>query len=221
MKTSACGTADRPAAILLLGPTGAGKTPLGDRLEDQGIRGRRLQHFDFGANLRRIAAFSSSMTSGYTTAELSIIRNSLATGALLEDEHFPLARKVLENFLARRKLKPGDAVVLNGFPRHAGQAMRLDRLVDIRLVVVLRAALRVLQDRIRVDADGDRAGRVDDSPAEISRKLDLFERRTLPLVAFYASRGVRVVTLRVTRSSRAAGLAAALSKRLRRPSAVF
>lgn len=141
MKTPASGTADRPAAILLLGPTGAGKTPLGDRLEDRGIRGRRLLHFDFGATLRRIAALSSSAASGYTTAELGIIRNSLATGALLEDEHFPLARKVLESFLARRRFKPGDAVVLNGFPRHAGQAMLLEPLLDVRLVVVLRAAL--------------------------------------------------------------------------------
>jgi adenylate kinase len=221
MKTPALGMADRAAAILLLGPTGSGKTPVGDRLEDQGLRGRRLLHFDFGANLRRIAALSSSVASGYTAAELGIIRNSLATGALLEDEHFPLAWKVLERFLARRRFKPGDAVILNGFPRHAGQAKLLDPLVDVRLVVVLRATLPVLQDRIRVDPDGDRAGRIDDSPAEIGRKLALFEHRTLPLVKFYTARGVKVVTLRVTGSSRAAGLAEALNKRLRRPLAVF
>ncbi len=44
-----------PKAILLLGPTGSGKTPLGQALEKKGLAGRRCVHFDFGANLREIA----------------------------------------------------------------------------------------------------------------------------------------------------------------------
>jgi hypothetical protein len=43
-------------ALLLLGPTGAGKTPLGDWLEAHGLWGRPCHHFDFGANLRAVVA---------------------------------------------------------------------------------------------------------------------------------------------------------------------
>ena len=42
-------------AILLLGPTGSGKSPLGDELEANGLNGRRCLHFDFGRRLRRAA----------------------------------------------------------------------------------------------------------------------------------------------------------------------
>ncbi len=42
-------------SILLLGPTGAGKSPLGNQMEQNGIRGKRCFHFDFGHELRSIA----------------------------------------------------------------------------------------------------------------------------------------------------------------------
>jgi adenylate kinase family enzyme len=45
-----------PKAILLLGPTGSGKTPLGQVLEERGLWGHTCMHFDFGANLREIVA---------------------------------------------------------------------------------------------------------------------------------------------------------------------
>ena len=47
-------------AVLLLGPTGAGKSPLGDWLEARGLWGRPCHHFDFGANLRAIVAAGPS-----------------------------------------------------------------------------------------------------------------------------------------------------------------
>ena len=43
----------RPSAILLLGPTGSGKTPLGELMERRGFGGRRCRHFDLGDRLRR------------------------------------------------------------------------------------------------------------------------------------------------------------------------
>jgi len=36
-------------AILLIGPTGSGKTPLGDWLQAYGFCGHRCHRFDFGA----------------------------------------------------------------------------------------------------------------------------------------------------------------------------
>ena len=47
-------------AILLLGPTAAGKTPLGQLFADRGLWGRPCVHFDFGENLRRIADSGSA-----------------------------------------------------------------------------------------------------------------------------------------------------------------
>lgn len=44
----------RTPAVLLLGSTGSGKTPLGDLIERRGLRGVRCLHFDFGVNLRKI-----------------------------------------------------------------------------------------------------------------------------------------------------------------------
>ncbi len=46
----------RPPALLLLGPTGLGKTPLGLLLEARGLAGHRCVHFDFGDNLRQAVA---------------------------------------------------------------------------------------------------------------------------------------------------------------------
>ncbi|MDW7761659.1 MAG: hypothetical protein SCM96_13625 [Acidobacteriota bacterium] len=42
-------------AVLILGPTGSGKTPLGRELETRGHAGRRCRHFDFGAEMRALA----------------------------------------------------------------------------------------------------------------------------------------------------------------------
>ncbi len=50
----------RNAAILLLGPTGTGKTPLGNVLAVRGWRGLPCLHFDFGANLRELVARNQS-----------------------------------------------------------------------------------------------------------------------------------------------------------------
>ena len=46
----------RPRALLLLGPTGSSKTPLGQLIEQRGLWQTRCLHFDFGANLRQIVA---------------------------------------------------------------------------------------------------------------------------------------------------------------------
>jgi adenylate kinase len=76
-------------ALLLLGPTGSGKSPLGDRLEARGLWSVRCAHFDFGANLRAEAADFGNIKAGdadpgeFTSAERAAILNSLATGALL------------------------------------------------------------------------------------------------------------------------------------------
>lgn len=175
----------KPEAILLLGPTGSGKTPLGQALEKKGYEGRRCAHFDFGANLREIAALKRPPR-GFTERDMSIIRDSLRTGALLENENFPIAVKVLERFRKKRRMRPGDLLILNGLPRHAGQAADMERIVKVVKVICLEATLKEVRERIRRNAGGDRSGREDDSDAEIARKYADYKKRTKPLLTYYS-----------------------------------
>jgi len=202
------------SAILLLGPTGAGKTPLGEWLERTGLWGRRCFHFDFGANLRQAAEQGSGVL---TDRELKIVRDSLKTGALLENENFPIAGKILRGFAEARGVKADDLVVLNGMPRHAGQAEDVDRIVDLQAVVVLECGAEVVRERIRVNAGGDRAGRADDSPAAVREKLRIFAERTRPLLDHYRAKRVRVQTVRVGLTTGPAEIVTLIEKRPGRP----
>ncbi len=123
---------------------------------------------------------------------MAVIRDSLATGALLEDENFPIAEKIMERFRRKRRMGNNDILVLNGLPRHEGQAADLERTVRVTTVVYLDSSLDVIQERIRRDTGGDRLGRRDDSPEEIKKKYAIFRDRTRPLLAYYWSRGAKV-----------------------------
>ena len=177
------------SAILLLGPTGSGKTPLGQCLERKGLWGRQCLHFDFGENLRRVAA-GAFRPERLTEADIAVVRRALQTGALLEDRHFHIAREILLSFVEVRVAGPADLIVLNGLPRHAGQAKEVDAIVNVRMVVHLDCAPRVVFERLRLNAGGDRAGRADDSAEAVRRKIATFNLRTAPLLDHYAAVGV-------------------------------
>ena len=202
----------RHSALLLLGPTGSGKTPLGDYLEKRGLWGRRCFHFDFGANLRR-AAGEEAGSSALTEGELKIVHESLATGALLENENFPIAEKILRRFAEARGAGEGDLLALNGLPRHVGQAEDVDGIVDMRAVVVLACDAETARERIRANAGGDREGRADDSPEAVAKKLGIFEERTRPLLDHYRAKRVRVITVPVGAATTAEEAARLLEER--------
>ncbi len=189
----AAGAPRRPRdAVLLLGPTGSGKTPLGRSLRARGLSGRRVLHFDFGERLRRAAA-DPGAAPALSAAERGVVLRVLAEGALLEDGEFSIAEKILGDFLAEASPGEGALLVLNGLPRDTGQAERLADRIAIRAVVVLEATAATLLKRIRLDAGGDRAGRDDDTSSGIRAKLEIFASRTLPLVAHYENRGAAVL----------------------------
>ncbi len=190
-------------SILLLGPTGAGKTPLGAEIERRGLSGRRAVHLDFGALLRSIAA-GSRPPFGLTAGEVGAIRASLASGALFEDRDLPLIAKIVKGFVEDMCVGIDDLLVLNGLPRHPRQAEGLAGLVAVEAVVVLDGDADVIRKRLRLDPEGDRSGRSDGSPEAVARRLADYRSRTLPLSDHYRRLGVPVHAVEVTATTTAA-----------------
>lgn len=186
-------------AWLLLGPTGAGKTPLGEALAARSDG--RVLHFDFGAGLRAVDAERLAVP-GLSAEGRAIVRDVLARGALLADSQWFVAEAILSAFLAR----PCDRVVLNGLPRHVAQAVAMEPRVDVRRVLVLECDAATVRERLARDTGGDRAGRIDDGSAAVERRLALYRARTQPLIAHYRARGVPVAALPVGADTTAADL---------------
>lgn len=182
-------------SILLIGPTGSGKTPLGEEMERRGLIGRPCVHFDFGANLR--AAAGEEGDHGLTAPERAAIRASLETGALFEDRDMPMIVKILSRFAETRNVAPDALLVLNGLPRHRRQAEALAAIVDVERVVALEADATVIRERLKRDPGRDRAGRADDDPAAVAQRLDTFRERTAPLLDYYRESGVSITTIAV------------------------
>jgi adenylate kinase family enzyme len=178
-------------SILLLGATGTGKTPLGDCLAERGLWGRRCAHFDFGASLRAVDSGEIDGV-GLSDREREVVSDVLHRGVLLENEQFGIAEKILRRFLADRGVRDGDVVVLNGLPRHVDQALDVDRILDVCGVVFLSCEPETVMRRIRSNAGGDRAARVDDDVESVRRRLADFDARTRPLLDQYRAKGVRI-----------------------------
>jgi len=197
-------------AWILLGPTGSGKTPLGTQLEERGYQGANCVHFDFGESLREVAA-RGEPDAVVSAKDIEFIRSVLDAGALLEDKDFPLAERLLISFLRRRNARPDTLVVMNGLPRHVGQAQALNAILEVRRVVVLQCSAEVVHARIVSNAGGDRAAREDDDVGAIGRKLEIYAFRTAPLVEFFQRQGIDTVELQVTPTMTAEQMHALLS----------
>ncbi len=189
-------------SMLLIGPTGAGKTPLGDLMEERGYGGGRCFHFDFGHQLRTFASCETP-PEGFTDKEIAFIRGVLEEGLLLENEHFHIAEKILLLFLDQRGFGDGDTLVLNGLPRHVGQAKDVDRIARVRGLILLECSSEVVHKRIVANTGGDREGRADDDIALVGKKLEIFRKRTAPLVEHYTKAGGRVLRVKVGPASTA------------------
>ena len=187
------------SAILLLGPTGAGKSPLGDFLEKHGFLGKRCFHFDFGANLRATA--SGEYSEFLSREDIDYIKNVLKESFLLENETFYIAAGLVRAFIQRGQITPADLIVLNGLPRHVGQADDVAKLLQVRSVVFLDCDSDVVMARIKANSGGDRTGRTDDSIVEIEKKIKIFRDRTVHLLDYYRSHGVQVERISIEKDT--------------------
>ncbi|MDP6543200.1 MAG: nucleoside monophosphate kinase [Phycisphaerae bacterium] len=186
-------------AIVLIGPTGSGKSPLGQLLANRGLWGRRCVHFDFGATLRQIAAGWEQ--GDFNQSEIRFVRNVLETGALLEDSDFHIALRALQAELTAQDADEDCLIALNGLPRHVGQARDLHTAANVSTVVVLHCSPEVVSRRIATNSGGDRTGRRDDNLDAIAKRLEIFAQRTKPLADFYRDSGRAVYTIEVTETT--------------------
>lgn len=185
-------------AIILLGPTGSGKSPLGDHIARAGIFNRKSVHLDFGAELRGIAARSLS---SLTASEHIFIKGVLERGLLLENEHFALAEKIIRRFLDRTGFDANTILVLNGIPRHTGQARDIDRIATIHAVIALDCCSDDVFCRLRENVGGDRTERIDDHDILVAEKLRIYRERTEPLIDHYIHAGSTVYRLDMSSST--------------------
>ncbi len=183
-------------AVLLLGPTGSGKTPLGEYLERRGLWGTPCVHFDFGACLREAVA-GNQAGEALSREEIVLLREVLETGALLEGPQIGIAQRLIRSFLEAGKVERGTWLVLNGLPRHVGQAKALETVLNVQVVVNLDCSEQTVFERIRRNSGGDRAERADDDPSAVARRLDTFRHRTAPLLSYYGARTARVLQVAV------------------------
>jgi adenylate kinase family enzyme len=184
-------------SILLLGPTGVGKSPLGDAIARNGLFGRNCHHLDFGSELRN-AVSDGKRSASYSPEELDFIHGVLERGLLLENEHFVLAEKTIALFLQRKGLSQAHILVLNGIPRHGGQARDIERIAHVHALIVLDCVAEDVFCRIRDNVGGDRTERVDDNVELIGKKLALFRSRTAPLIDHYEKLGRMIYRLGVS-----------------------
>jgi adenylate kinase len=188
--------------LVVLGKQGAGKGTQSQRLAEH----YGLAHISTGDILR--AAVQAGTPLGRE------VKSVLDSGRLVTDD--------LVNQLVDERLKEPDAAkgcVLDGFPRTIGQAEALEQIlgeggvklcvsIDLpdELVLTRLSARRVCQEcgTTYQDTDvaaisgtcevcgGDVVQRSDDQPEAIKKRLENFERDTVPLLSFYSSRGLLV-----------------------------
>jgi adenylate kinase len=173
--------------ILLLGPQGSGK----------------------GTQAKRIAATYGipHIASGDMLREMKELPTDL--GHELKDvmDRVDLVNDELMIRLIGDRLSRGDTLggfILDGFPRTMPQAEALDDLLrelDRNLDIVFD--LQVSDEQVLIDRMVRRAaeeGRSDDTPEAMKRRLELYDRETLPLIDYYRTRQANVVGLHADRS---------------------
>ena len=137
-------------------------------LATRGLWGRPARHFDFGWQLRQAVTWAAA-EAGLSAEESQFLRQVLDRGLLLEDEHFDIAARILRTFLDADG-SPGPAwIVLNGMPRHVGQARAVEPIIRVTAVIELDCSAEVVRKRIASNIGGDRAGRGDDAPAAVEQ----------------------------------------------------
>ena len=119
--------------------------------------------------------------------------------------------------MARHHADERTWVVLAGLPRHVGQAVGIDAILDVRVVLCLECSDDTVLRRLASNIGGDRGGRSDDGVDDARKRLAIFRRRTTPLVDHYRRQDAQIERIEVTPATTAEDAWAALSVILDHP----
>lgn len=168
--------------LVFIGPPGAGKGTQADTLVNE----RSLLHISTGDLLRNAIKSQSPLGLKAKTA--------VDSGQLVPDEVvIGLVEDALSNNAGR------DGFILDGFPRTVPQATALEEMLAARgqpldHVILFDIPIDFLKDRIATRAEQSHsagvAGRSDDNPDVLKRRVDEFSRATEALSPFYEKRGL-------------------------------
>lgn len=200
---------EKTPALLLVGPSGSGKSPLGALLEKR----MGWAHFDFGHQLRLIARGEG--VGNLSETERTYVKNLIARHELFPDDKFHIVEKILLDFLERNNHAPG--VILNGLPRHVGQVQGIGRLIDVRTIAVLECSCSDSAMRVAARVKGlsnDHAGRSDDTPDAVRKKFVIYTERTAPIIEHFEGTGARVFRVPVESCANESDIANSIMKSL-------
>ena len=161
-----------------MGPPGSGKGTQGSRLAER----YGIKHIAVGDLLRREAEAGTELGSQVA----AIMRR----GELVSDE---VVARVITPAVTQAAGNGG--FVLDGFPRTLTQAVAARQAadpvnVDADVVVWLDVSPRELIARLGGRSSSE--GRTDDTAETISRRLQVYEEATRPLLDYYSGRGLLV-----------------------------
>jgi adenylate kinase len=162
--------------LLMVGPQGAGKGTQGVRIATA-----------FGIPIISTGDLFREHVTHRTHLGVQVKR-FIESGRLVPDE--------LTSLMVRERIDEpsgGRGFLLDGYPRNIHQALYLDQVLEERAegldaVIALDVAREESISRLRLRAG--QLNRTDDTETVISKRLDIYEAETVPLLTFYSERAI-------------------------------
>ena len=157
--------------FIFLGAPGVGKGTLAQKLEK--IKG--IKHISTGEIFRNEIK---------NKTKLGIqVKKIIESGEYVPDE---ITNEIVKNVLNQKEIKE-KGFILDGFPRTVNQAQFLkDNGIYITSAVLLDASDEIVMQRLLG------RGRLDDNPQIIKTRLNVYNKKTKPLIDFYKKEGLLV-----------------------------